>query len=82
MIASGRSPRLNAAHRRHRYRAAKRGLAPMARSPCRIGHCAIPIDLNDGPAALLYRKLTTPSLPDGAAALTASAQAPISNPHR
>jgi len=53
----------------------------MARSPCRIGHCAIPIDLNDGPAALLYRNLTTPSLPD-AAALTASSQAPISNPHR
>ena len=81
MIASGRSPRLNPARRRHRYRVAKR-LAPMARSLCRIGQCAIPIDLNDGPAALLYRKLTTPSLPDGAAALTASAQAPISNPHR
>ena len=73
MIASGRSPRLNAAHRRHCYRAEKRGLASMARTPCRIAHCAIPIDLNDGPATLLYRKLTTPSLPDGAAALTASA---------
>ena len=42
----------------------------------------IPIDLNDGPAALRYRKLTTPSLPDGAAALDSIGQAPISNPHR
>ena len=82
MIASHRSPRLNAAHRRRRYRAETKGLAQMARSPCRISHRAIPIDRNDGPAALLYRKLSTPSLHDHRAAPTASGQAPISNPHR
>ena len=54
----------------------------MARSPCRIGHCAIPVDLNDGPAALRYRNLTTRILPDERAARTPSGQAPISNPHK
>jgi hypothetical protein len=37
----------------------------MARSPCRIGHCAIPVRLNDGPGALLYRNLTAHTSPDG-----------------
>ena len=40
-----------------------------------------PVDLNDGPAALLYRNLMTRTSPDDRAALTASGQAPISNPH-
>jgi hypothetical protein len=54
----------------------------MARSPCRIGHCAIPVHRYDGPAALRYRNLTTRTLPDERAALTPSPRAPISNPHR
>ena len=60
----------------------RRGGSPNGQTPCQITHCAIPVHLDDGPATLLYRNLTTPSLPDGAAALTASGQAPISNPHR
>jgi len=51
----------------------------MARSPYQITHCAIPVHLNDGPPALLCRNLTTRTLPDRTA-LTASGQAPISNP--
>ncbi len=54
----------------------------MARSPCQITLCAIPVDRNDGPAALRYRNLTTRILLDERAALTASPQAPTSNPHR
>ena len=82
MIASRRSPRLNAAHRRRRYRAETTGLAPMARSPCRISHCAIPIDRNGSPDALLCRNLTTHTSPDDRAVRIPSGQAPISNPHR
>jgi hypothetical protein len=37
----------------------------MARSPCLITRCAILNHLNDGPAALLYRNLTTLILPRG-----------------
>ena len=65
-----------------RHQAEKSGLAPLARSPCRIGYCAIPINRNDGLAALRYRNLTTRILPDGRAARTPSGQAPILNPHR
>jgi len=54
----------------------------MARLPPHITHCAIPVHPNDIPAALPYRNLTTRALPDDRAALTASGQAPISNPHR
>src|SRR5580698_1445307 len=65
-----------------RHQAKKSRLAPLARSPCRIGYCAIPINRNDGLAALRYRNLTTRILPDGRAARTPSGQAPILNPHR
>src|SRR5437868_765604 len=65
-----------------RHQAEKSGLAPLARSPCRIGYCAIPINRNDGLAALRYRNLTTRILPDGRAARAPSGQAPILNPHR
>jgi hypothetical protein len=36
----------------------------MARSPCRITRYAIPVRLNDGPGALLYRNLTAHTSPD------------------
>src|ERR1700693_4246674 len=65
-----------------RHRAETSGRAPMARSPCRITRCAISVDLNDGPAALRYRNLTTRILPHERAALTPSGQVTISNPHR
>jgi hypothetical protein len=42
----------------------------MVRSPCQITHCAIPLHLNDGPAALLYRNLTTGTWSDRRATLT------------
>ena len=54
----------------------------MAKSPCRIGHCAIPVELNGAPVALLCRNLTTHTSPDDRAVRTPSGQAPISNPHR
>ena len=63
MIASRRSPRLNAANR-HSSSSGEERARPNGQIAVSIGHCAIPIDLNDGPAALLYRNLTTPSLPD------------------
>jgi len=43
----------------------------MARLPCQITHCAICVQTNHSPAALLYCNLTTHALPDGRAALTA-----------
>ena len=54
----------------------------MARLPRRITHCAIPVHPNDIPAALPYRNLTTRALPNDCAALRASGQAAISNPHK
>ncbi len=54
----------------------------MAKSTCQITHRAIPVELNGGPAALLYRNLTTHTSPDDRAVRTPSGQAPISNPHR
>jgi hypothetical protein len=65
-----------------RHQAEKSGLAPLARSPCRIGYCAIPINRNDGLAALRYRNLMTRILPDGRAARTPSGQAAVLIPHR
>jgi hypothetical protein len=50
MIASGRSPRLNAAHRRPPSSGGE-DARPMARSPCQITHCAIPAHLYVGPTA-------------------------------
>jgi hypothetical protein len=82
MIASGRSPRLNAAHRRRSRSSGEDSARPMVRSPCQITHCTIPLHLNDGPAALLYRNLTTGTLSDGRITLTTSGRAPISNSHR
>jgi hypothetical protein len=55
---------------------------PMARFPGQIAHCAICVQTNHGPAALLNCNLTPHALPDDRAALTAPGQPPISNPHR
>ncbi len=76
MIAAAR--RLNATHRCSPSRG-EEGARPLARSPGQIGHCAIPVDRNDGPAALHCLDLTIRILSAGRAALTPSAQAPISN---
>jgi hypothetical protein len=73
---------MNAAHRRRSPSSGEERPRPMARSPGQITHRAIPVDRNDGPAALRYCNLTARTSPDERAALTPSRQAPISNPHR
>ena len=79
MIAAAQ--RLNATHRCSPSRG-EEGARPLAKSPGQIGHRAIPVDRNDGPAALHCLYLTIRILSAGRAALTPSDQAPISNPHR
>jgi hypothetical protein len=80
MIASGRSPRLNAAHRRRLPSREGEGAPPTANSSYQITHCA-GANLNDRPAALLYCNRTTRTLPEDRTALTAAGQASIL-PHR
>lgn len=63
-----------------RHRTEKRGVRPNGQIACRIGHCAIPVELNGGPAALLCRNLTTHTSPDDRAVRTPSGQAPSQIP--
>ena len=71
MITTDRPTPPNATHRRRSPLSGAEGPRPMARLPCQITHCAICVQTNHSPAALLYCNLTTHALPDGRAALTA-----------